>query len=370
MDERIAPGTVSSRNGAHRLGTGEPVERVMFFGKNMSRTRCTGGLVDALESHGLHVKWRNMATLRRWLGTDRALRRARKEFASFRPDLVFVFCRDLPMALLREFRQDARVVIWIEDLLPEPDEALAEYLGLADLVCMSALRHRARLHERGVENIVFLLSGFSPRFHYPSKPVPKVRDLVFIGGPGRQGQRARFLSELSKQFDTEIFGVQSGWERWCRHYPNLRVRRAVRNAGYRRVCATSRIVLGQNEANDVPLYFSNRTFLTLACGGFHLTHYVPALETLFQDSEHLAWFTDEEECVRKIRHYLAADEERERIARSGHELVVNAHQYYHRVESILGILTGNDQSTARKLRLASAQPVSRVSPLTLATGSR
>jgi hypothetical protein len=369
MDERIAPGTVSSRNGAHRLVTGTPVQRVMFFGKNMSRTRCTGGLVDALESHGLQVKWRNMATLRRWLGNDRALRRARKEFATFRPDLVFVFCRDLPMALLREFRNEARVVIWIEDLLPEPDEALVEYLALADLVCMSALRHRSRLHEQGVENIVFLLSGFSPRFHFPSKPIAKVRDLVFIGGPGRQGQRARFLSELSKHFDTEIFGVQAGWERWCRHYSNLRIRRPVRNAGYRRVCATSRIVLGQNEANDVPLYFSNRTFLTLACGGFHLTHYVPELECLFRDGEHLAWFADEDECLDKIRHYLAADDERERIASSGHELVVGEHQYYHRVESILRIMTGQDAMTARKLLLPTAKPLSRVS-LTLATGSR
>ena len=27
------------------------VERVLFFGKNMSRTRCTGALVDGLQRH-------------------------------------------------------------------------------------------------------------------------------------------------------------------------------------------------------------------------------------------------------------------------------------------------------------------------------
>ena len=45
-----------------RLG---PVRRVMFFGKNMSRTRCTGGLVDALQRHGVEVRWRNLVTMRR-----------------------------------------------------------------------------------------------------------------------------------------------------------------------------------------------------------------------------------------------------------------------------------------------------------------
>ena len=35
--------------------------------------------------------------------------------------------------------------------------------------------------------------------------------------------------------------------------------------------------------DDVELYFSNRTWLTLGCGGFLLTRYVPSLEELFDN---------------------------------------------------------------------------------------
>ena len=87
------------------------IRRVLFYGKSMSRTRCTGALVDALREHGLEVRWRNLATLRRWFGRDIAARLARAEFRQFRPDLVFVFFRDLPRALLAEFRKHASVVL-------------------------------------------------------------------------------------------------------------------------------------------------------------------------------------------------------------------------------------------------------------------
>ena len=130
---------------------------------------------------------------------------------------------------------------------------------------MSAVQHEKQLHELGVENIMFQPSAFSPRFHHPVRSRGYKRDVAFIGGPGLCGQRARLLAEVSKHFDVEVFGVRRAWERWLRHFPNLRLRRPLRNTSYRRVCSTSRIVLGMNELNDVPLYTSNRTFLTLGC---------------------------------------------------------------------------------------------------------
>ena len=52
---------------------------------------------------------------------------------------------------------------------------------------------------------------------------------------------------------------------------------------------------------SVERYFSNRTFLTLAAGGFHLTHYVPGLETMFENHRHLVWYRSDEECLELIR---------------------------------------------------------------------
>ncbi|MBL8748760.1 MAG: glycosyltransferase [Planctomycetes bacterium] len=313
-----------------RLG---PVRRVLFYGKNMSRTRCTGALVDGLRQHGVEVRWRNLATLRRWFGASMSTKIARAEFRLFKPDVVFVFFRDLPPLLASEFGRDARVVVWCEEALEVLDGSIVDYFALADLVCMSNPSRFAWLRERGLDNMAFLMSGFSPRYHGPAAPAAPERDVAFIGGPGRRGQRAAFLAEISRRFSTDVFGRH--WDRWSQFHPELRVHSPVDNRGYAKVCATSRIVLGVNEVNDDLYYFSNRTFLTLACGAFHLTHYVPRLEDVFRNEEHLVWYRDEDEAIDKIEQWLRRDSDRARIAAGGHAEVMQHHQYYHRIARIL-----------------------------------
>lgn len=310
-----------------------PVRRVLFFGKNMSRSRCTGGLVDALRRHGVEVRWRNLVTLRRWFGQAIATRLARAEFRRFQPDTVFVFFRDLPELLASEFRRTARLVIWCEEALEVLDGSIVDYFAQADLVCLSNPARFGWLRERGLDNMAFLMSGFSPRFHRPSPVQQKVRDVAFIGGPGRRGQRAAFLAEISKHFETDVYGLH--WDRWRELHPNLRIHGPIDNRGYSRVCASSRIVLGVNEINSDDYYFSNRTFLTLGCGAFHLTHYVPKLENVFRYGEHLAWYRDEQEAMQQIEYWLPRIDERTRIAAGGHAEVMQHHQYYHRVARIL-----------------------------------
>lgn len=318
------------------LGRDRELRRVLFFGKSMSRTRCSGALVRALREHGLEVRWRNLATLRRWTGQANTLRLVRWEFQRYQPDLVFVFFRDLPYVLLEEFRAHARVVIWCEEALEDLDRSIFDYFALADLVCMSNPSRFSVLREHGLDNMLFAMSGFSPDFHRPAAPRAPRRDVAFIGGPGRHGQRAAFLHHISQHFDTEIFGLN--WDRWRSVYPGLRVRGQVTPRSYAKVCASSRIVLGMNEVNGDAFYFSNRTFLTLACGGFHLTHYVPQLERVFRDGEHLAWFTDRDDAVEKIRHWLPRDEQRAQIAAAGHDLVLKHHRYSHRITRVLQVL--------------------------------
>ncbi len=328
----MLPATAPTRL-RERLG---PVRKVLFFGKSMSRTRCTGALVDALQRHGVEVKWRNLVTLRRWFGPQLANRMARAEFRRFKPDVVFVFFRDLPAVLADEFRKDARLVIWCEEALEVLDGSIVDYFQLADLVCMSNPARFSWLRERGLDNMAFLMSGFSPRFHGPAPTQSYVRDVAFIGGPGRKGQRASFLAEVAKKFRVEVFGRH--WERWQHLHEGLRIRGPVNNRGYARICATSRIVLGLNEINEDLYYFSNRTFLTLACGAFHLTHYVPKLEDVFREGEHLAWYKDEADALAKIAHWVHRDDERARVAAGGHAEVMQHHQYYHRVARILNWL--------------------------------
>lgn len=313
-----------------RLG---PVRRVLFVGKSMSRTRCTGALVDALRRHGVDVRWLKLVTLRRWLGTQLAHRSARAVFQHYRPDTVFVFFRDLPQVLAAGFREHARLIVWCEEALEALDGSVVDYFRLADLVCMSNPARFPWLREQGLDNMAFLMSGFAPRYHRPVAPRAPVRDVAFIGGPGRRGQRASFLADIARRWDTDVYGRH--WPRWRSAHPHLRIHGPIDNRAYAKICATSRIVLGVNEVNDDAYYFSNRTFLTLACGAFHLTHYVPRLENVFRDREHLVWYRDEDEALAQIEAWLPRADERARIAAGGHAEVMLHHQYFHRVARIL-----------------------------------
>lgn len=326
--------------------------KVLFFGKTKARTRCTGALVDALESHGLEVRWLNCSFLKRYFtkaGMRRLVRWTKKRFD---PDLCVVFYHDLPRELMKEFSQELPTVVWMEEQ-SVTDQRHVDYVRHARLLCLSTPRLVREYREHGV-NSTFMLSGFSPRYHQPvDLPAGATmdRDVAFIGGPGHMGGRPEFLAWLSENANLELFGRVDSWFPVLKAYPTLRYARELRAADYGEICARSKIVLGLNQDHDSAYYFSNRLFLTLGCRGFHLIRYVPGIEDLFSDGEHLAWFHDEDECLDKISYYIRRPEERARIAQAGYELALKQHRYHDRVEEILGILAGD-----RPLRCPELQP--------------
>ncbi len=322
-------------------GGSYPGNRVLFFGKSKPHTWCTGNLVHGLRAAGKEVRWINPFRLSRWLGKGQARDRIFQLTRAFRPDLLFVFFRDLPLPILEELAPTIPTVLWVEEYLDPLPEDVRRRAALSAVVVLTNLSQVDAYRAAGARKVVFSLSGCGPT-HYdrPFKPLenPPV-DVVFIGGPGSQesnGQRPRFLARLARDFKVEIIGKK--WDNLARLVPGVAIRPAVGPKGYYRACRRSAVVLGLNERNDLPLYFSNRIWLTLACGGFHLTHYVPRIEEIFQKGGHLDWFQDEEECVEMVRDYLQRGGDRRRIAGRGKELVVSRHTYRHRVEEILEAL--------------------------------
>jgi hypothetical protein len=195
-----------------------------------------------------------------------------------------------------------------------------------------------RLRGVGLDNMIFQMSAFSSRYHYPVEPNGRPRDLTFVGSPGGHGQRAAFLSRLAEKHDVDVFGV--GWEAHRGLHPRLRIHRPIGNRGFRQLCADSKIVLGMNEVNSAEGYFSNRTWLTLGCRGFHLTHYVPGIEEVFERGRHLDWFEDVEEAMSLVDSYLGREGDRRRIAEAGFRFAVERHQYADRVAEVLRALNG------------------------------
>lgn len=237
----------------------------------------------------------------------------------------------------------ARAPRWIVPLVRSVDVVAVTGRGLVDVY--------SRL---GPASVHWVPEGvFLPAFP-PVTLTPGARrlfgsDIAFVGGLRQPpvanralaGRRVRLLDRLGRHHDVKVWGPQ----------PAPAIRDASRRAfttmtwpAYHRdlvrICHASAIVLGVNTINTVHQYFSNRTFLTLACGGFHVTHYVPGLEELFDNHEHLVWFEDDEECLDVCRHYLPRVRLRRRIAERGRRLVRRRWGLVRQVGRILDLVEG------------------------------
>jgi hypothetical protein len=136
-------------------------------------------------------------------------------------------------------------------------------------------------------------------------------------------RRFKLLKSISQKYRLKIWGSQGDTlarKKWgASDYPVIAW--PAYHEEMVKICQAAKIVLGINTVNTVELYFSNRTFLTLAGGGFHLTHYVPGLEEMFRNHRHLVWFKSDRECLDLIDYYLKRPRLRKRIAGNGQRLV-------------------------------------------------
>ncbi len=78
-----------------------------------------------------------------------------------------------------------------------------------------------------------------------------------------------------------------------------------------------------------------RVYDVMACGGFLLCQYSPAVEEMFRIGEHLETFSSPAEMQEKVRYYLSHPDERREIARQGQAEVLAHHTIQHRLQTIL-----------------------------------
>jgi hypothetical protein len=107
------------------------------------------------------------------------------------------------------------------------------------------------------------------------------------------------------------------------------------NEEFRKAISVTKIVIGDNYTCEVPGYWSDRVYLTLACGGFFLTSYVRGLEDVFDTGKHLATWTDFNTLQAAIDKYLSEEPQRLAIAAAGYSFVQGNHTYNDRIKVFL-----------------------------------
>jgi hypothetical protein len=169
--------------------------------------------------------------------------------------------------------------------------------------------------------------GFDDRVAEELAPLPKIHDCTFVGYLGVPAQRMKtaLLEQVAQHVDFKWWGVKG--EEMAR-YPAL-VRRWQGEASgidMLKIYAQSKIVL--NDYPDFMQGHSNnlRNMEVFMSGSMLLTRAAANLETVEREGG-LVTFDSAASCIAKARHYLAADAEREVIARKGQQLARERFNY-------------------------------------------
>ena len=173
--------------------------------------------------------------------------------------------------------------------------------------------------ERGVRSHP-LRQACWPMIHHPMEVEP-VYDVGFFGSLYTDG-RQRIHTALK-----EAFG-----DRYC-YRGNACPQDEAWADEFRHSIASCKVIVGDNHVNDIEGYWSDRVFLTQACGGFMLHPDVQGY-----DLSPTYKRNNPDECVKQIHYWLANEEERKTRAKLGYERCVTHDTYQHRLDEMEKVL--------------------------------
>jgi len=185
--------------------------------------------------------------------------------------------------------------------------------------------------ELGIKLCSYMPCPTDPEVFKPY-PLKKKYDVIFIGnnspilGPERKELVQGLL--LNGDFSFKIFG--RGWANRTK---------PVYGEKFAKTCSSAKIAIGilDTKWRHLQAYFSNRLVFTMSSGCFYIAPYVPGLSQIFLKHRHLVWYKSFEELLDLIEYYLRVDKAREKIAKSGMEVVTRRFNFRKSVKKILGI---------------------------------
>jgi spore maturation protein CgeB len=219
---------------------------------------------------------------------------------------------------------------------PDLLDAVKEY----DLYLSTKRNVLSDLVRIGAKRAAFIHFGYKPTVHFPQAPTTEQQqkrfgaEVAFIGGADRD--RIPYFERLvhEKPRGVALYGGYWGTVRTLRRFS----RGIVQGQDYRMAQSGARIVVALVRAANRDGH-AMRTFEIPACGAFMLAERTDEHADLFIEGKEAAFFNGVEEFIDKIDYYLNHEDERLRIAKSGHERIVKGnHRYADRVSELLSML--------------------------------
>jgi spore maturation protein CgeB len=279
---------------------------------------------------------------------ERLLQRAKRSqllsrVGSFQPDLLLVIKgHDLPPGTLAavDDRSNATLVNWNPDnpfqfrSEPRRAERYLDSLPTYDHVLIWDDFLVPELSANGATNVSVLPFAHDPSLHYPAAVEPQFEcDVTFVGHWSEK--RERYLRSLV-DLDLQIWG--KGWRENCtdERVANRVAGGALFGEAYTRALSSARAVVNVLGEHNIPGH-NMRTFEAPASGSLTVAERTAGQAAFFTEDEEVAMYESPDELRETAERYLAADEERERVAANGRE-AVQPHTYAARMETLLNIV--------------------------------
>ncbi|HBN26812.1 MAG TPA: hypothetical protein DD405_05020 [Desulfobacteraceae bacterium] len=298
------------------------INNVLFVGKSKKKTGNTKFMLNALKRRVKKVTFINVPRCRKlyfWTDYEKIIH---KKINNINPDLVLSYSKDIPFSVLENIRKEYKTAIFYPDVTIPIDEQLVSYARKADYLFITNNAQLDDLSSMGVAKPVFCMQGCDHSEHriISTKKSRWLSDVAFVGRPSNEN-RINLIRAVDNSFYFKAWGGH--WEK----YGLACLKNHIYPKEYAMICYASKIVLGCDYYNHMKKYFSNRTWITMGCGGFLLTNYVPGLETIFKKGVHLEWYNSHQECLDLIGYYLKHGEKRKKIAQNGYEFVHSTRTY-------------------------------------------
>jgi spore maturation protein CgeB len=198
----------------------------------------------------------------------------------------------------------------------------------------------------GADNYYYLPLACLPGFHKKITKPNKEDELkygsdVSFAGAGYFNRKNVFAKLLD--FNFKIWGndwhaglplslfIQEGGKRFNEE-------EAVKIYNYSKININLHSSIWHRDINPNGDFLNPRVYEILACGGFQLVDRRKYLNGAFEDGKDLVVFESVDDLRKKIKYYLANENERLAIAERGRETATKNHTYERRIKEMMGII--------------------------------
>lgn len=251
-------------------------------------------------------------------------------FNSFNPDIVFMQIQSEGAISLETMKyiSKVKVINWTGDIRVDTPRWMQEIAPY----CISSFSNMkdVRFMLEGGFRSEYLEIGYDQSIYTPIGETATCPDIVFMGNNyGTSFPLSSFRYAMVKRLKQE-FGVNFGvyGNGWSGGNGNLNHSQKEEAKYYR----GAKIAINCSHFKE-ERYSSDRLLRILGTGCFCISHRFPKMD--YVDGKDLVTFDNLDELVVKIKYYICHENERNKIADEGRELVLGRNTFKHQVQNII-----------------------------------